>query len=268
MIRWFVLLLFGWHQSGDWWYITNVKGKITPFNSSKELKAGDSIRLSDKLIYSTAMDRLVVLHPSKGRFVIKDKMAASRNTLSSRVLVTVSENFIPAGKVNLTASRSRSIQTNDEVSAYIRSSSIRDSFRVVLADSFFIPVQIKALADSAHFFYLQFREGDFIENVKIWSRATAQEKNTWRLYIMPYVLPKQLPVKSTQYMTAALYYFDGNNNESSLLGNLYLQVVSSPGSRDELNAVRTVLERKYRGNPRADYLLQQEIQQYYLQAYE
>ena len=269
MIKWLIFLVAGFYQSGEWYYITNVKGTICRDQSIKQLGIGDSVRLTDKLLYSTPADRLVVLHPTKGRFIIKDQQKTVRNSLTSRILLTVSENFIPASKINLTASRSTVITSGEDVSRFIHSRAVRDSFRIILADSFFIPVQIKALSDSsAHFFYLQYQEGELIENKKLHSIRSKGENNLWRIYFTGQALPDHLKENRQNSWEAQLFYYDGKSNESFNIGRLFLQQPFSENFREEVLGIKTVLSKKYSGSINADFLIQQDIQNYYLDSYE
>jgi hypothetical protein len=269
MIKWLIFLVAGFYQSGEWYYITNVKGSIRRDQSIKQLGIGDSVRLTDKLLYSTPADRLVVLHPTKGRFIIKDQQKTVRNSLTSRILLTVSENFIPASKINLTASRSPVITSGEDVSRFIHSRAVRDSFRIILADSFFIPVQIKALSDSsAYFFYLQYQEGELIENKKLLSIRSKGENNLWRIYFTGQALPDHLKENRQNSWEAQLFYYDGKSNESFNIGRLFLQQPFSENFQEEVLGIKTVLSKKYSGSINADFLIQQDIQNYYLDSYE
>lgn len=57
-------------QAQETYFVTFVKGEVKNANSVK-IKTGDKLQFQDKVIFATKDDKLVLLNPQKGRFIIQ-----------------------------------------------------------------------------------------------------------------------------------------------------------------------------------------------------
>lgn len=260
-------LLYMFFQSGDWLYVINVRGSVQRAREAKNIAVGDSIRATDKLVFDASDDQVVALHPLKGRFVIKALQPQPAEGKLERIFVTVSESLVPSGSKSFAMGRAAPIQTLADLKTFLSSNAIRDSFRLVLVTDYYIPVAIPALADSPHhFFYLQYSNDSLAENVRVPVRRQGKTQ-TWHLQFSKKIMPKTLGATAQNLYTPVLYYYDDVKEESTRIGKMFIVPADTPLARQEYQALHHALSGKYAGKPDEQFLLQQEIQQYFIDKY-
>ena len=92
----FLLLLFGATAfSQDVYFVTMVKGNIKRTNGTP-VKVGDKFPITEKLIFPKQDNKLILLHPQKGRFLLTPGTAKSEP--SGEYLVYLKNSLLPSSE--------------------------------------------------------------------------------------------------------------------------------------------------------------------------
>ncbi len=102
----FIFLVFsvafsGWTRSQNY-YVINTEGKI--YTGDKLLRTGDKLSDESSITFSAASDKLYLMSPAKGNFLITPSATADRNLPGW--IITLKNAAIPQNKFYKTASRS------------------------------------------------------------------------------------------------------------------------------------------------------------------
>ena len=80
------IMLLGNGKAQDNYFVTVVKGMVTRIDGTK-LKTGTKIGLTDNLVFASKNDMVILLHPTKGRFVVSAASATASGDNKVTVLI-------------------------------------------------------------------------------------------------------------------------------------------------------------------------------------
>jgi hypothetical protein len=250
----------------DYYYVTRVKGVAFKTGSKQPLKTGDSVLLSEQLQFQSYADYVIVVHPTKGRFVIvKDQPAST--PINSKILVFINENIKPANTVKIMAGRAGGINGLVDLKVHINANAIADTFRAVLADSFVVKLNATAFPSSGNdFFYLSYPFNGETINKKLSFQKNKDGDNTVNLVIDrqvfsingKFVVPQGL-------LYATLFYM--RNSQPQEVGGIQIVAPAHTDYRKEIILLRRNLVNYYKGRDNISRLVENDINQYVLEQY-
>ena len=157
-----LLLCFYAASAQDSYFVTVVKGKVTRPDGTK-IATGNKLLLTDKLVFETKESLLILLPPSKGRFVVS---AATAPASSSSKFTLLIKDYLQLHAQNVRLStRGVGENTGQLVDYFNTDAEINE--RILIIDTLKLPVPGKTPAEvdnKENFFFLKMEYGKQSEN--------------------------------------------------------------------------------------------------------
>jgi hypothetical protein len=193
--------------SGQEYVVLHVKGSITKSNSNTELKPGDTMSADEKIEFGTADAMAAVLHPEKGKYVLK---TTSPDNSSKNDLIYLISNVLSPVSGNM-STRSGGINNVLDFRKYFEEGPFvwaGNVLKIEVSENNF-PI------NASHFFFLNYSyQGEEInKKLKSEKAKIIFERNE------VFKIDGQ-PVDEDEVNNYKLFYYNSINEQSSLVANI------------------------------------------------
>lgn len=247
-------------QANPEYYVSNIKGKVFMAASHEALKIGDKVHLNEQLLFSSLSDRVAVINPERGRFVIQKNQLTGPHT-QSELLIKIGDHLVPATKSVVLAGRAP-VNSKSDLAAWLRNLSKQQNDTLA---NFLFTDSIKFLLSSksfpnptTRFFFIRYIYQNEQINKRLAFRSDEPSKRVLVIDRGIFSIDGQT-VKPQSLTPIQLFYYDSERGESETIGKMALHVVDPIELQQEIQVLRRQLRVYYRGKSDADELVKKEI---------
>ncbi len=250
-MNWLLWICSFFQSGGDIYYVSHVAGSVCNYTSGKQVEIGDKMSLKDSLVFSSAGDRVAVINPVKGRFVVQKIKQLPPGRLPG-IILAINENLVPANTSHTLAGRgvisnlydlklfftSLAAQKNDTVAPLL----LVDTLRFTIDKNKFSDRQNK-------FFFVRYTLNNEIINKRLAYHEPSTAADSLMILIdrsVQVVDNKKIDPKSTG--TMRLFYYDASQKTSEPVGIFMLNSTSGKKLLQETKVLYENLLRFYQND--------------------
>lgn len=240
------LILFSF-TSPPVYFVSHVNGRILHYPARTPLRTGERISNKDSLLFVSPDAWASVISPETGRFIVQRRKPMQTAKAPGWVLA-VSENLEPTLTTATMAGRAGLVNRLEEIPLFLHTETGKESARLLLADSIWIPLNASAFSPKGHFFYIKCRYQGGSINKRL--RFRRQDASTV-LLIIDRSLYKvdEKPVLPEEFSKMELYYYDEAKQDSWLVTPLVINTPSREALRTEIGVLKNNLSLLYQKQP-------------------
>jgi hypothetical protein len=205
----FLLNVFLFRQD-NYFFVSNVKGKIFYAKTKAAVLVGDQLKLNEELIFNNETDEVDVISPSKGKFIIRKTRPLAHTKLSG-IILTISDNIAPAVIPQTLAGRGI-INNTDDLRQFLQFLAVAQhdtAANLAVIDTLRITLSRLSFGQTtAKFFFLRYVYRNHVINKKLNFMKPVDEKNLILVLDNNIKYIDQQQIDPAGIVDPALYYYD------------------------------------------------------------
>lgn len=233
------------------YYVTFIKGNVTIAPDHKQLAVGQVLHTTDCLEFSGSGDKVALINPAAGRFVVHDKKHIGSESGMPRILVVISENLEPVIYSKILAARNV-LNNVEELRSFFKNMASENkdtAAHLLIADSLRFSLSEQGFTNRERkIFFVRYQyHGESINKKLTYIESSVPGGDPDLLLDKDILQVDGKQIDASEISNAQLFYFDTAEKQKEYVSTLQLSFVPAGHLQEEVNVLYRHLKPLYAG---------------------